>query len=159
MLLWAGCHRVPEPGNKQKFFSYPDPIRQMAKARSVYLDGRPNGPAIASFLLAGGERLDRFGSVNKWSIHHLYSGKFSYYERDGTIHAAKEGNHFTQSAGLIAAHPVADALVDEYPLFAWLLRALSFNKFSYDPDGVFSRKRDKYGFSGGRRCTTIEAHT
>jgi hypothetical protein len=94
----------------------------MARARGVVLDTRPNGPAIAAFILAGGIRPERFGSSNAWSVHHLYSGKFPYIGPKTTTHAAKESGHFTQSAGLVAAHPIADALVDEFPFFAWLLR-------------------------------------
>ncbi len=140
-LLWAGCTRVPEAGRKQKYHSYPDRIRQMARARRVRLDSRPNGPAIAAFQLAGGKRPPRFGSRNAWSVHHLYSGKFPYYGQEDSIHAVKQGDHFTQSAGLVALHPVADALVDEFPAFAWLLRAKCFLRFGYDPDAVFSRRR------------------
>ncbi|MGH2361673.1 MAG: hypothetical protein ACRDGM_14170 [bacterium] len=117
----------------------------MAKARRVVLDTRPNGPAIASFVLAGGTRPERFGSSNAWSVHHLYSGKFPYIGRETTTHAAKECNHFTQSAGLVAAHPVADALVDEFPFFAWFLRAQAHLLFGYDPDGVFSSARNDTG--------------
>ena len=127
----------------------------MAKVRRIPLDTRPNGPAIASFLLAGGTRPERFGSSNAWSIHHLYSGKFPYHGRKVTIHAAKEFNHFTQSAGLIAAHPVADALVDEFPFFTWLLRAQAYLRFGYDPDSAFGKPRDEYGFETGRRYRVV----
>src|SRR5437773_315903 len=151
ILLWPGCDRVPLPGQKQKYFSYPAHIRQMARSRQVAIDTRPNGPAIASFLLAGGRRPGRFGSSNAWSIHHLYSGKFPYFGRQETTHAAKECNHFTQSAGLVAAHPIGDAVVDEFPFFAWLLRAQAYIRFGYDPDGAFSSSRDEYGFVEGRR--------
>lgn len=157
LLLWPGCDRVPPPGKKQKYFSYPVPIRRMAKALRLVLDSRPNGPAIASFLLAGGERPPRFGSSNAWSVHHLYSGKFPYCGRQDATHAAKHGSHFTQSAGLVAAHPVADAMVDEFPFFAWLLRAHAFLRFGYDPDGVFSSNRDVYGFEIGRACRVVGA--
>lgn len=157
LLLWPECDRVPPPGKKQKYFSYPIHIRHMAKAQRVSLDTRPNGPAIASFLLAGGERPPRFGSSNAWSIHHLYSGKFPYCGRQDTTHAAKQCAHFTQSAGLIAAHPVADAMVDEFPFFGWLLRAHAFLRFGYDPDGVFSSNRDAYGFAVGRSCRVVRA--
>lgn len=156
LLLWAGCNRIPEIGKKQKYHSHPDRICRMAKAVGVHLDRRPNGPAIASFLFAGGERPNRFGSSNAWSIHHLYSGKFPYYGRQTTMHAVKDGNHFTQSAGLIAAHPVADALVDEFPFFAWLLRAKSWVRFGYDPDQVFSSGSDQYGFTRGHRSRIVE---
>lgn len=155
VLLWSGCDRIPPAGQRQKYFRYPEKIKKLARAQGVYLDGRPNGPAIASFFISGGNRPERFGSSNAWSIHHLYSGKFPYCGRNETTHATKNGLHFTQGAGLVAAHPVADALDDEFPFFAWLLRAHAYRKFGYDPDNVFSRRVSKYGFSGGRRCRVI----
>jgi hypothetical protein len=155
ILLWPGCDRIPEPGKKHKYFSYPVHIRDLARARQVRLDTRPNGPAIAAFLFAGGDRPKRFGSANAWSIHHLYSGKFPYLGQEETTHAAKNCDHFTQSAGLVAVHPVADSLSDEFPFFAWLLRARSFVRFGYDPDRVFSRKINAYGFATGYRCRVI----
>jgi hypothetical protein len=157
LLLWPEEDRIPLAGRKQKYFSYPLHIRQMAKTQNVTLDGRPNGPAIASFVLAGGKRLQRFGSSNRWSIHHLYSGKFPYCGRADTTHAAKRTVHFTQSAGLVAAHPIADAMVDEFPFFTWLLRAEAFRRFGYDPDGVFSPQQDDYGFVPERSCRVIVA--
>jgi hypothetical protein len=158
ILLWPGCDRVPPPGKKQRIFSYPPHLGRLAKSMGVNLDTRPNGPAIASFLLAGGKRPKRFGSSNAWSIHHLYSGKFPYRVGEKTIHAAKEGNHFTQSAGLVAAHPVADALVDEFPFFAWFLRAKAYLRCGYDPDRVFSPDvtHDEYGFLPGKTCRIIQ---
>ena len=33
---------------------------------------------------------------------------------------------------VITAHAIADALCDEYPSFAWLLRALAYQKFGHD---------------------------
>ncbi len=155
VLLWPDCDRIAAHGKKHRYHSYPSHIRQLAKTAGVALDTRANGPAIASFRLAGGERPTRFGSSNRWSIHHLYSGKFPYCGLQATTHAAQSGRHFTQSAGLIAAHPIADALADEYPFFAWLLRARAFNLFGYDPDGVFSRGKDSYGFASGRSSRII----
>ena len=157
VLLWPGCNRIAPPGKTQAYFSYPPHIRFMAKGAAIALDTRPNGPAIASFVLAGGSRPERFGSSNAWSVHHLYSGKFPYVGRQTTTHAAKDSHHFTQSAGLVAAHPVADALVDEFPFFTWLLRADAYLRFGYDPDGVFSAVRDEYGFASGRQCRVVEA--
>ncbi len=157
VLLWPGCNRVAPPGKRQAYFSYPTHIRNMAKASRISLDTRPNGPAIAAFVIAGGNRPERFGSSNAWSVHHLYSGKFPYVGRQTTIHAAKEGCHFTQSTGMVAAHPVADALVDEFPFFAWLLSAQAYVRFGYDPDGAFSAGRDDYGFALGHQCRVIEA--
>jgi hypothetical protein len=156
ILLWPGCDRVPEPGRRQRYFSYPGHLKEMARVRSIRLDTRANGPAVASFQLAGGQRPQRFGSQNSWSIHHIYSGKFPYRGYEETIHAAKDCHHFTQSAGLMAVHPIADSLADEYPFFTWLLRAKAFKRFGYDPDRVFSRDVDIYGFAAGHACRVID---
>jgi hypothetical protein len=156
LLLWQGCNRIPDEGKRQKYFCYPESIKLQARAVNVRLDTRQNGPAIAAFLIAGGARPERFGSSNAWSIHHLYSGKFPYLNRTTTTHAAKEALHFTQSAGLVAAHPVADALVDEFPFFAWLLRGHAFLRHGYDPDAVFSSSQDQFGFAKGFSCCVLE---
>lgn len=146
-LYFPGYDRLPETGKKQKYFNkYSEEICREARALDFQPDRRPNGPAIAAFLLAGGIRPKRFGSSNQWSIHHLYSGKFPYLGSKDTTHAAKRGEHFTQSAGLVAIHPIADAAADEYPCFSWLLRAHAFLRFRYDPDGVFSLEQDDLGF-------------
>lgn len=155
MLLWEGCDRRPPEGKKQKYHNYPKSIRELAKKQVINLDMRPNGPAIAAFQFAGGTRPERFGSSNAWSIHHVYSGKFPYIGWTTTTHAAKEFRHFTQSAGLIATHPIADAICDEFPFFAWLLRVESFRRFGYDPDGVFTPRQDKFGFAEGHSCETV----
>jgi len=154
-LLWEGCDRVALEGQEHKYYRYPESIRQFAKTRRINLDTRPNGQAIAAFQLAGGVRPERFGSSNAWSVHHVYSGKFPYIDRTSTTHAIKDCRHFTQSAGLIATHPVADALCDEFPFFAWLQRAESFRRFGYDPDGVFSPSQDKFGFADDHRCEVV----
>lgn len=159
VLLWQGCDRVPPPGKKQKYHHYPELICTLAKARKVKLDTRPNGPSRAAFAFAGGVRPDRFGSTNASTMHHVYSGKFPYINRSASLHAVKDGNHFTQSAGVVATHPVADALSDEYPFFAWLLRFESFCRFGYDPDGVFSPAQDNLGFAEGHKCEIILAWT
>ncbi len=151
LLLWQGCDRVEPKGEKQKIHHYPNEIKFLAKQKKILLDTRPNGPAIASFLLAEGNRPIRFGSKNAWSIHHLYSGKYLSPGKEETLHATKNGNHFTQSAGLIAAHPIADAICDEFPAFAWRLRAESFLRFGYDPDGVFAKRHSNLGFAK-KRC-------
>ncbi len=146
LLLIEGCDRQPEDGKKMKYHRYPELIKNTAKEKGIGLDSRPNGPAIAAFEFADGIRPQRYGSKNKWHIHHLYSGKFPYFGKSETMHAAKNGLHFTQSAGLVAVHPILDALCDESPAFTWFLRYLSWKKFGYDPDGVFSQVIDEYGF-------------
>lgn len=131
-VLMPACDRTI------KYHSYPDHIKAMAKERKIYLDTRANGPAAASFLIFGGERPSRRGNNNSWSIHHLYSGKFPHPGKTETTHAVKSGDHFTHSGGLVAIHPVADSMADEYAAFTWYLRALAFKKFGYDPDNVFN---------------------
>ena len=76
-------------------------------------------------------------------------------QRQATTHAARSPDHFTQSAGLIAAHPIADALADEYPFFSWFLRAHAFVRFRYDPDSVFSCVQDPLGFAVGSSCEIL----
>ncbi|MFO1514476.1 MAG: hypothetical protein U1F83_16470 [Verrucomicrobiota bacterium] len=156
VLLWSGCDRIAPPGARQRIHTFPNIIKDAAKRVKAPLDTRSNGPAIVSFLVAGGTRPTRFGSHNSWSVHHIYSGKFPYLGRSNTLHAAKEGLHFTQSAGLIAVHPIADGICDEYPFFSWLLRAEAFRRFGYDPDGVFrDSPPDQFGFAANHTTEVI----
>jgi hypothetical protein len=152
LLLWEGRDR-----STKYHRDYPAPVVLAAQKASLIRDGRVNGPAVAAYRLAGGERPPRFGSNNGWSVHRLYSGKFPYFGQPETLHAAYDGRHCTQSAGLVAVHPVADQMCDEYPFFAWLLRSLAFQKFGYDPDGVFSADpRDQYGFVGTKCIVLVD---
>lgn len=139
-LLWNGCDR------KRRYHAFPNSIKKQARQKRISLNNLSNGPALVAFELAGGIRPARYGSNNKWSVHHLYSGKFPYLGKDDTLHAAQDGRHFTQAAGLVALHPLADALADENPAFTWFLRYNAYKKFRYDPDHVFAEKIDKYGF-------------
>jgi hypothetical protein len=157
LLLWQGCDRIVLEGQRQRYHAYPPQIKVLARERGLVLDGRANGPAIAAYLFAGGQRPERLGSSNAWSVHHLYSGKFPYLGRASTTHACKDCNHFTQSAGLVGVHPIADAMADEFPFFTWFLRAQAFMRFGYDPDGAFSSNRDPLGFVNGRSCEVLLA--
>lgn len=156
VLLWKGCDRIAPPGERQRIHSFPIPLKQAARLVKAPLDSRSNGPAIVAFLVSGGLRPRRFGSQNAWSVHHIYSGKFPYFGKSSSLHAAKSGHHFTQSAGIVAVHPIADGMSDEYPFFAWLLRAEAFNRFGYDPDRVFAGSLvDEFGFVAGRATQII----
>ena len=156
LLLWKGADRVPEQKGKLKYHHYPELIREVAKKYKIPLDSRPNGPAITAFLIADGKRPERYGSKNSWSIHHLYSGKFSYPNSTvKPLHAVKDKLHFTQSAGLVAVHPIIDALFDEVPAVSWYFRYLSFEKFMYDPMEIFSSDTDKFGFGKGNKNEII----
>jgi len=137
-LLWPGCVRI-------KYHRIPDRIKEEARSREIQVDSRSNGPAIMSFLLAGGER-PRRSNGQGWHVDHIYDGKFPWVTKARSLHAVKDGGHFTQAAGLVAIHPIAEALKDEYFYFAWLLRHEAFRRFGYDPDAVFSERVDECGF-------------
>lgn len=139
-LLWEGCVRV-------RYHKYPNEIKKKLRSEGIRIDSRSNGPAIMSFLLSGGKRPMRTSNPKQeWHIHHVYDGKFQLTNDRRTLRAVQDGRHFTQSAGLVAVHPVAEALADEYFHFAWLLRYESYLRFNYDPDKVFCRRINDYGF-------------
>lgn len=92
---------------------------------------------FAAFAIAGGVRPKR-ANGRGWNIHHVYDGQFPAPTRPCT-RAVKAGDYFTEAAGLVAAHPIADALADEFAYFAWLLRVEAFHRFGFDPDGVFAQ--------------------
>ena len=133
ILLWPGCNR------EQKQHTWPKNLIYKLKKAGIAPYNRANGPALSSYLFAGGERPIRTDDSG-WSVHHLYSGKFPHPEKSKTLHAVKNGSHFTMSAGLVAIHPIADAMADEYPCFSWYLRAKAYQLFSYDPDDVFEQE-------------------
>lgn len=108
---------------RQKYHTYPPAAKAHLKRSGVPPDSRSNGPAVCAFKLAGGERPQRSGTNREWSVHHIYDGKFPAPGRGETTHAVRGPRYFTHSAGLVAVHPIADALADEVPYFAWLLKA------------------------------------
>ena len=110
------------------------------KYAGLKLDSRSNGPAIMAFLLAGGTRPDRIKPGKQWSIHHIYDGCYPAPGKSTTVRAVADGRYFTEAAGLVAIHPVADSLADEVPYFAWLLRNEANERFGFDPDGVFIKR-------------------
>jgi hypothetical protein len=128
---WPGCVR-------DRFHAYSPDQRAELTAGNIKADPRSNGPAIMSYRLAGGVRPERESPGRQWSIHHIYDGKFPAPNRDRTAHAVKDGSLFTDAAGLVAVHPIADALADEIAYFAWLLRLEAYRRFRFDPDSVFS---------------------
>lgn len=124
---------------RQKFHAYSDEQLLTLKTAGISPDRRSNGPAIMAFLVAGGERPIR-DNGHGWSIHHVYDGKhpFPNYGDSTVCHAVKEPDHFTNTAGLVALHPVADGIASESSYFAWLLRLEAYKRFLYDPSKVFS---------------------
>jgi hypothetical protein len=77
-------------------------------------------------------------AINGWPIHHIYDGQFPMPPRTDSIRAVSHGKYFTEAAGLVAIHPLADGMASETPYFAWLLRREAFLRFGFDPEFVFS---------------------
>ena len=138
-LFWDNCVKIPK-------HEFPATLRSAIGSAGLPFRNWSNDPAIYAYRLAGGQRPKRTVK-NEWDIHHLYDGQFPYPGKSTTLAAVKSGRHFTQSAGLIAIHPIAHEVAGEYGLFAWRLRAESFLRFGYDPDGAFSAEQDQFGFS------------
>ena len=137
LLLWPGCARA----KGKNYFKYPESIKSKLKDAGIRIDRRSNGPAVMAFSYAGGERPPKRSTPSQgWNIHHIYDGKHPWPGSSGTLHSVKDGEHFTRSAGLVAIHPIAEALAEEYFYFSWILRRESYVRFSYDPDKVLSAR-------------------
>jgi hypothetical protein len=137
-LFWETCVKVPK-------HEFPVSLRTAIQSAGLPFRNWSNDPAIYAYRLADGQRPKR-AVKNEWDIHHLYDGQFPYPGKSTTLAAVKSGRHFTQSAGLVAIHPIAHQIAGEYGLFAWRLRAEAFLRFGYDPDGAFSAAQDEFGF-------------
>ena len=131
-LLISGCKRSDGP-----YHSFDPDLRSLLRSARVKIDSRSNGPAIMAFLYAGGERPKRLNG-HGWSTHHIYDGQFPAPARTKSVRAIENGEYFTEAAGLVAIHPLADGMASEVPFFAWLLRQEAFLRFGFDPDGVFT---------------------
>jgi len=81
-LLWTGVIR-------KKYHSYPQDVREKLKSKKITIDSRSNGPAITSYLFAGGVRPQRSDGRKGWSIHHIYDGRFPFINHKQTLHAIK----------------------------------------------------------------------
>ena len=124
-LFWPGCVRTENDGD----YIFPAELITHLERLGLKLDTRTNGPAINSFQAAGGKR-PNWGNQG-WHIHHIFDGT------EGSPHAVRDGNHFTHSAGLVAAHPVAHHLAHQSDLLKWLLWREAFLRFGFDPSGNF----------------------
>lgn len=124
-LLWKGCVRAKKDGE----YVFPPELVTLLRRMKLTPDTRTNGPAINSFQAAGGKR-PRWNGEG-WHIHHVFDGT------EGSPHAVEDGNLFTHSAGLVAAHPVAHEFAHRSALLKWLLRRESFLRFGFDPKGDF----------------------
>lgn len=138
-VRWPARRLLFMPGvTRAKYAAYTPEHIAAIRAGGLRPNTLSNGPALMAFALAGGERPWRANGREQWTVHHIYDGQYPAPGRAVTTHAVRHGDYFTDTAGLVAVHPVADALADELPYFAWLLRAEAFARFGFDPDGVFS---------------------
>lgn len=135
----SGTLFLPDVDRSVKYHTYSYELILNLKAKKIAIDTRSNGPAIIAYQHADGKRPYRRKANRQWSVHHIYDGQFPWPSSKTTLHAVKSGDHFTHSAGLVAIHPIADALADEFGYFAWLLRAEAYHRFGYDPDNVFQQ--------------------
>lgn len=136
--FWPGLVRANGTG-RTTCYEYSQ--EQLALIAQAGLEPRAwnNDPAIFAFKLAEGERPQRADWKWEWTIHHIYDGKFEAQTGWQITHAVRHPAYFTEAAGLVALHPIADSLASEVALFAWLLRHEAFKRFGFDPDGVFNR--------------------
>jgi hypothetical protein len=127
--------------HRDNLYPYSQEMVGQCEKAGVPADGRSNGPAIVTYLLAGGARPMREDPPTwGWSIHHIYDGKFpAPHQRGGVLNAVNVAGEFTNSCGLVAAHPVADFVAANSRLLAWLLRWEAYRRFKYDPNKIFSR--------------------
>ncbi len=137
-VRWPARPLLPMPGTTRvKYHQCPADLERQLRETGITPDGRSNGPKIMAYRLGGGERPSRVAPGREWSVHHIYDNKFPAPGRLRTTHAVNVPRYFTEAAGLVAIHPIGDALADEVPYFAWLLRREAFDRFGFDPDDVF----------------------
>ena len=135
-LLLPGVVKHPDGMNPECYVYPPELVAEITQA-GLPVDRRNNGPAILAFLLAGGDRPRRpFPEKWAWTIHHIYDGQHTRGNNQPVPHAINDGSLFTEAAGLVAVHPLADYVGMNVSLLAWLLRWEAFRRFGFDPMGV-----------------------
>ena len=102
-------------------------------------------PAFTAFRYAGGHA-PQTPQGEPWVLRLLYSGEQPFVGRTATLTCPEEGNHFTQTAGMVAVHPAIHQLWNTCPAVAHTLRARAFALFGYDPDGVLAEGHHDFGF-------------
>jgi hypothetical protein len=137
-LLLPGTTRHPD-GNNQHCYDYPEELVRELNDAGLPDDRRNNAPAILVFQLTGGDRPRRpYPSSWAWTIHHIYDGKHPSPNGVPVSRAVSDGKLFSEAAGLVAVHPLADYVATNEPLLAWLLRWEAFNRFRFDPMNIFA---------------------
>ncbi len=114
-VCWPKLDEPPfMPGvTRKEYHKYTKEQKRRLREAGIKADGLSNGPAVMAFLLAGGKCLDPSQSNKRWSVHHIYDGKFPAFRAAKTVRAVSDGDYFTKAAGLVAIHPIAHALAHE----------------------------------------------
>ena len=137
-----------------KSHTIPEKIRAKARKHEprIKIDRRSNGPAIMAFEFAGGHRPPRSDSNHRWSVHHIYDGKFEWPGKDQSVRAVADTAYFTDARGLVSVHPAIDGAVSGFAWLAWKLRLEAFDRFGFDPDRVLHDYRRRHPRIGGRNA-------
>jgi len=103
----------------------------------------PISPAKIAFQLAGGT------IPEGWSLCHLYQGDYPFEGRSAPLNALNRGDHFSQSAGIVAVGS-GDMASDEMErgCIVKTLRWVAYSKFGYDPDHYFRTDPDAHDYFG-----------
>jgi hypothetical protein len=116
--------------------------------------GEPATPwayAAAAFKYAGGNVPQPTPGVDNWKLLHLYPSldRIVLGDLESIFLAA---THFTQSANMVAVHPLVHQLMADHPCILSVLQARMFTAFGienrYDPERKFApgENHDLTGF-------------
>lgn len=163
-LLWRGITR----GNRHATALLDDANHDAEAVSQLLNHGDPNRayhPAFAQFLRANGIVLEgrvfavvpeevafRFaGGVlpDGWSVRHVYHSPVLRFNGEPTSLCADiDGDHFTQSAGIVALSPEFERDYFDLACVIKMLRLCAWQKFRYDPDHYFNPNlaHDEFGF-------------
>ncbi len=103
--------------------------------------------AAAGFRYGGGVVPQAPPEADGWKTRHLYAGAPAL-AAGVAFDATRDPNHYTQSAGIVAVHPVVDHLMALHPCMVFTLRWRAFDAFRYDPANYFAPQagHDACGF-------------
>ena len=103
--------------------------------------------AVAAFKYAGGNVPQAVPGADCWHLVHVYEA-LTRYAAGNQEEAHRAAKHYTQSANLVALHPVVQHLMAQYPCIVNTLQHRIFDAFGYDPANLFApgRGHDNCGF-------------
>ena len=107
----------------------------------------PSAHVFAAFSYTRGHVPQVSVADDGWRVMHLYAGAPAF-DNGVAFDAMADPKHYTQSACLVAVHPVVQHLMAQYPCIVYALRARSFTQFQYDPANYFApqAQHDDCGF-------------